>query len=53
MRSKQILHPLENISEGVIKLLKDLWKQIKNELDDLKEGVDITFDKLLENFWRV
>ena len=50
MRSTQILHPLENGSEGEIKMLKDLWKQIKKELNDLKEGLDITFDQLLENF---
>ena len=50
MRSTQILHPLENVSEGDVKVLKDLWKQIKKELNDLKEGPDITFDKLLETF---
>ena len=49
MRSTQILHPVENVSEGEIKILKDLWKQIKKELDDLKEGLEIPFDQLLEN----
>ena len=50
MRSTQILHPLENVSEGDVKVLKDLSKQIKKELNDLKEGPDITFDQLLETF---
>ena len=42
MRSTQILQPLENVSEADVKTLKDLWKQIKKELNDLKEGLDIT-----------
>ena len=46
MRSTQMLHPLENVSEGDYKKLKDLWKNIKKEL---KEGADITFDQLLGN----
>ena len=29
--------------------MKDLWKDIKKELNDQKEGVDITFDQLMEN----
>ena len=45
MRSTQILHPLENVSEADVKILKDLWKDI----NDLKEDVDITFDQLIEN----
>ena len=49
MRSTQILHPLENVSGGDVKILKDLWKQIKKELNNLKEGLDITFNQLLEN----
>ena len=49
MRSMQILHPLESVSEGNVKILKDLWKNIKKELNDVKEGVDITFEQLLEN----
>ena len=40
MRSTQILHPLENVSDGDTKRLKDLCKQIKKELNDLKEGPD-------------
>ena len=49
MRSTQIVHPLESVSEGDVNILKDLWKNIKKELNDLKEGVDITFEQLLEN----
>ena len=49
MRSTRILHPLESVSESDVKILKDLWKDIKKELNDLKEGVDITFDQLMEN----
>ena len=29
MRSTQMLHPLETVSEGDVKILKDLWKEIK------------------------
>ena len=32
----------------VIRNRKQLWKDIKNKLNDLKEGKDITFDQLLE-----
>ena len=49
MRSTRILHPLESVSESDVKILKDLWKDIKKKLNDLKEGVDITFDQHLEN----
>ncbi len=31
----------------MIRNRKDLWKDIKNKLNDLKEGKDITFDQLL------
>ena len=50
MRSTQILHPLENAPEGDVKVLKDLWKEIKKELNDLREGPDIIFEQLLETF---
>ena len=49
MRSTRIIHPLESVSESDVKIFKDLWKDIKKELNDLKEGVDITFDQLMEN----
>ena len=49
MRSTQILYPFDDdTSETVIKSKKELWKDIKNKLNDLKEGEDITFDQLLE-----
>ncbi len=48
MRSTQVLYPLDDdISETVIKSKKELWKDIKNKLNDLKEREDITFDQLL------
>jgi hypothetical protein len=51
MRSTQILYPLdEDISQTVIRNRKDLWKDIKNKLNDLKESKDITFDEMLEEF---
>ncbi|CAB3999556.1 ATP-dependent DNA helicase PIF1 [Paramuricea clavata] len=49
MRSTQILHPLDdNTSDTVIRARKELWKNIKNKLNDLKEGEDVTFDQLLK-----
>ena len=51
MRSTKILHPLEeNTSPIFVKNSKELWKKIKNTLNDLKEGKDISFDKLLKEF---
>ena len=49
MRSTQILYPLDDdTSQTVIRNRKDLWKNIKTKLNDLKEGKDITFDQILE-----
>ena len=49
MRYTQILHPLDDDTpQTVVKTSKDLWKSIRDELNDLKEGKDITFDELLE-----
>ena len=49
MRSTQILFPInDDISQNIMKTAKELWKHIKNRLNDLKEGKDITFDQLLE-----
>ena len=49
MRCTQILYPLDNdISPTVAKSSKELWKTMKNKLNDFKEGKDITFDKLLQ-----
>ena len=32
----------------VVKTSKELWKSIRDKLNDFKEGKDITFDELLE-----
>ena len=51
MRSTQILYPLDDdTSQTVIKNVKSLWKDIKVKLNDLKDGKDVTFDQLLEEF---
>ena len=51
MRSTQILYPLDDdTSQIVIKDVESLWKDIKVKLDDLKDGKDVTFDQLLEEF---
>ena len=51
MRSTKILYPLEeNTSPILVKSSKELWKKIKNTLNDLKEGKDISFDELLKEF---
>ena len=50
MRSTQILYPLDDdTSRTVIRSRKDVWKDIKNKLNDLKEGEDMTFDQLLKD----
>ena len=44
MRCTEILYPLGNeTSPTVAKSSKELWKSIKNKLNDLKEGEDITY----------
>ena len=49
MRSTQLLYPLDDdTSQTLIRNRKVLWKDIKNKLNDLKEGKDITFDQLVE-----
>ena len=49
MRCTQILYPLDNdICPAVVKSSKELWKSMKNELNDFKEGKDITFGELLQ-----
>ena len=51
MRITKILYPLEdNTSPILVKSSKELWKKIKNTLNDLKEGKDISFDELLKEF---
>ena len=39
---------MNDTSQTVIRNKKDLWKYIKNKLNDLKEGKDITFDQFLK-----
>ena len=49
MRCTHILYPLDNdTSSAVAKSSKELWKSMKNKLNDLKEGKDIMFDELLQ-----
>ena len=49
MRRTQILHPLDDdTSPTVAKSSKELWKSMKNKLNNFKEGKDITFDQLLQ-----
>ena len=49
MRCTHILYPLDNdTSPAVAKSSKELWKSMKNKLNDLKEGKDIMFDELLQ-----
>ena len=51
MRSTKILYPPEeNTSAILVKNSKELWKKIKNTLNDLKEGKDISSDELLKEF---
>ena len=48
MRATEILYPLENdTSPCEIKQLKETWKTIKKQLNDLKEGECMTFEELL------
>ncbi|CAB4001648.1 Hypothetical predicted protein, partial [Paramuricea clavata] len=49
MGSTQILYPLDdNTPPTVVKSSKELWKNIRGKLNDLKEGKNITFSELLE-----
>ena len=50
MRTTTILFPLEdNFSPARVKTLKQSWRDIKERLNDLKDGEDITFDQLLSD----
>ena len=50
MKATQILYPLENETElNCGKKHKETWKSIQKQLNDMKEGQDISFDELLEN----
>ena len=48
MRPTQMLYPLDDDTSQTVIRSKDMWKDIKNKLNDLKEGKDITFHQLLE-----
>ena len=51
MRNTQILYFLDNdTSSAVAKFSKELWKSVKKKLNDFKEGTEITFDQLLQEF---
>ena len=49
MRQTVTLHPfsVDEIPMNEVKSYKDSWKKIHQYLNDLKEGMDITFDNLL------
>lgn len=48
MRATEILYPLEkDTSPRKMKQLKETWKTITKQLNDLKEGECITFEELL------
>ena len=50
MRTTQILYPVDDSFSGtIVRKLKETFKNIKKTLNDLREGEDITFDKLLIN----
>ena len=49
IRSIQILYLLDDdTSQTATRNRKDLWKDIKTKLNDLKEAKDVTFDQLLQ-----
>ena len=48
IRSTKILYPLDDdVSENDVRKLNVLWKNIKQQLNDMKEGENMTFDQLL------
>jgi len=50
MKETTILYPLDtDITQSQRRLYEDTWKNIKQHLNDMKEGLDITFNKLLSN----
>ena len=51
MRATTILYPIsvEEEEHAQLKQLKETWKSIKKQLNDMKEGEDITFEQLLLN----
>ena len=50
MKSTQILYPLEGeLDKREVKLHKEKWNLIQKQLNDMKEGDNISFDQLLTN----
>ena len=50
MKKTQILYPLDDtVLQTIVKNLKESWRDISKKLNDLKEGKDITFEKLLDS----
>jgi len=50
MRETTILYPLvTDIAQSQRGLYEDTWKNIKQRLNDMKKGQDITFNELLSN----
>ena len=50
MKETKILYPLDtDIAQSQQRLYDDTWKNIKQHLNDMKEGLDITFNKMLSN----
>ena len=47
MKSTSILYPLDDMSDTDIQKHKDNWRNITKNLNDMKEGKDMTFDQLL------
>ena len=49
MRETVIMYPfdVDEIPQNELKAHKQSWKNLKQHLNDLKEGRDITFDELL------
>ena len=51
MKATTILYPIavDEDAHNQLKQLKEIWKNIKEQLNDMKEGEDITVDQLLFN----
>ena len=50
MKSTKILYPLDkNTQPHAVKHCREIWTRIKKEMNDLKEGKNISFDELLCN----
>lgn len=48
MRQTEILYPLDtDMPQTELKMHKNTWKSVKEHLDNMNEGDDITFDQLL------